>query len=116
MSQKHLSRLIELRKQQGYTQEQMAEKLGIQRLAYLKIENGDTALTIQRLYQILAILKLEFKDLFSANYDPSSIQKLVESKKNMVEILREEYERAQNELWERLTKEVELEDGRSEEV
>ena len=46
-----IENLIVLRKKMGYSQEEVAEKLGITRQTYSKIENNDTQLTTR--YQFL---------------------------------------------------------------
>jgi transcriptional regulator with XRE-family HTH domain len=52
-----LEKLIFIRKQQGVSQFQAAERLGIGDNAYSKLEKGRTKLDMQRLIFILKILK-----------------------------------------------------------
>ena len=47
----------------NYTQEYLAAKLGISQNAYSKIELGYTKITVQRLFQIAAILEIEVVEL-----------------------------------------------------
>ena len=50
------------RKEKGFTQEQMAEKLGISQNAYNKIENGKTDLKAEVMEKIAVILGKELKE------------------------------------------------------
>lgn len=47
----------------NYTQEYLAAKLGISQNAYSKIELGYTKITVERLFQIAAILNADVHDL-----------------------------------------------------
>ncbi|NVM63938.1 transcriptional regulator with XRE-family HTH domain [Mucilaginibacter sp. SG538B] len=47
----------------NYTQEYLAAKLGISQNAYSKIELGYTKITVERLFQIAAILEIEVAEL-----------------------------------------------------
>jgi transcriptional regulator with XRE-family HTH domain len=58
-----LRRIRNARKKQNYTIAQFAEKLNISCSAYAKLENGETALTIDRLNEIATILVIDTKDL-----------------------------------------------------
>jgi len=51
------------RERLGYTQEYLAAKLSISQNAYSKIELGYTKITVERLFQIAAILEVEVYDL-----------------------------------------------------
>jgi transcriptional regulator with XRE-family HTH domain len=51
------------RKEKGYTQEQMAEKLGISQNAYNKIENGKSNVKAETLKKIAVILGKKTDDL-----------------------------------------------------
>jgi transcriptional regulator with XRE-family HTH domain len=50
----------------NYTQEYLAAKLSISQNAYSKIELGYTKITVERLFQIAAILKADIHDLIDA--------------------------------------------------
>ena len=52
-----LIRISSLRKQLGYSYENMAQELKITPSAYRKIELGITKLTLERLYEIASVLK-----------------------------------------------------------
>ena len=49
----------------NYTQEYLAAKLGISQNAYSKIELGYTKITVERLFQIAAILNADVHDLIN---------------------------------------------------
>ena len=55
--------LIEARKRSGYTQEQLAEKLGISRRQLLAIEHGESAGSIGVWIRIKAALNLHSDEL-----------------------------------------------------
>lgn len=52
-----------LRERLNYSQEHMADKLGISQPAYAKIENGTTKIDIERLFHISNILDVEPHEL-----------------------------------------------------
>jgi transcriptional regulator with XRE-family HTH domain len=47
----------------GYSQEYVANKLGIDYSTYGKIESGTSGLTVKRLYQIVEILELDIMEV-----------------------------------------------------
>ncbi|MDR6942139.1 helix-turn-helix domain-containing protein [Mucilaginibacter pocheonensis] len=49
----------------NYTQEYLAAKLGISQNAYSKIELGYTKITVERLFQIAAILNADVHELIN---------------------------------------------------
>ena len=53
------------REQLNYTQEYLAAKLKISQNAYSKIELGYTKITVERLFQIAAILEVDVHDLIA---------------------------------------------------
>ena len=57
-------RLKELRKSQGLTQEQLAEKIGMDTQNLCKMENGSHFPQTKNLYKIAKVLDIEVKDLF----------------------------------------------------
>lgn len=59
-----------LRSQRGYTQEYMADRLGIDTVNYGRIERGQAKLTIDRLEQIADILGIEVADVFAHTLRP----------------------------------------------
>lgn len=62
---KHLK---ELRKQKGFTQEQMAKKLGYKgKSGYWKLENGQAPMTIDRIKTIADVLGNEVFNIFLSN-------------------------------------------------
>ena len=52
-------KLKQLRELKNFTQEYMAQQLGLSTRAYSKIESGETQLTINRLNEIAAILEVD---------------------------------------------------------
>ena len=57
-------RIRELRKEQGYSQEQLADLAGLDRSYMGHIERGEKNITLLKIYQISQALKLLPKDLF----------------------------------------------------
>ena len=55
----------ERRKQKGYSHENMAHELQLSQAAYTKIENNETKLTVERLFQISDILGTSVVDLLN---------------------------------------------------
>lgn len=63
-----LKRLKELRKQKGFTQEQMAKRLGYKgKSGYCQLENGQAPMTIDRVELIAEVLGKEVFDIFFSN-------------------------------------------------
>lgn len=52
-----------IRKQKGYSHENMAHELDISQVAYSKIEKRDTKLSVERLYKIAEILNVKVEIL-----------------------------------------------------
>ncbi len=59
-----LARIQEIRKQKGYSLENMADELDISHSAYYKLENNQSRLTVERLLDISKILNTSLSDLF----------------------------------------------------
>lgn len=57
-------KIRELRERQGWTQEDMADKLSLSVNGYAKIERGETRLTLQRLEQVAQIFDVDLADMF----------------------------------------------------
>ena len=53
------------RKEKGYSQDYMADQLGITSSTYSKIERGETRLDVDRLKQIVEVLEVDILDLLS---------------------------------------------------
>ncbi|GAA3981503.1 helix-turn-helix domain-containing protein [Mucilaginibacter dorajii] len=53
------------REQLNYTQEYLAAKLNISQNAYSKIELGYTKITVERLFQIAAILEVDIHEIIN---------------------------------------------------
>ncbi len=58
-----LAKIQEIRKQRGYSLENMADELGISHSAYYKLENNQSRLTVERLIDISKILSVNISDL-----------------------------------------------------
>ena len=58
-------KLKSIRKLRNFTQETVAEKLGISTYSYAKIERGETDIKYSRLQQIAKIMGIKLEDLFS---------------------------------------------------
>ncbi len=56
-----------IRSFRGWTQETVANKLGISTHAYAKIERGDTDVNLSRLQQIAEVMGIELSQLFGLN-------------------------------------------------
>jgi len=56
-----------IRTLKGWTQENMAHKLGISTHAYAKIERGETDVNLSRLEQIAQVMEIELPYLFGLN-------------------------------------------------
>ncbi|MGL5718812.1 MAG: helix-turn-helix transcriptional regulator [Paraclostridium sp.] len=54
----------EYRIKNGYTQEQMADMLGIKQQSYCRKENGQRGFTVEELFILEAVLKASISDLF----------------------------------------------------
>jgi len=61
---KILERIISIRKHKGFSQKDIAQKLGIATFNYGKIERGETNLTLNRLDKLAEILEVNISDFF----------------------------------------------------
>lgn len=62
-------KLIEVRKKNGFTQEQMANKLNVARTTYTGYENGNFAPSLETALHIKKILKYKSDDIFLLSND-----------------------------------------------
>jgi transcriptional regulator with XRE-family HTH domain len=62
--EKIIRKIREMRKQKGYSNDNMAEDLGLSTSAYNKLERNETALTLERFLKIKNILNVPFSDFF----------------------------------------------------
>ncbi|QNN41896.1 helix-turn-helix domain-containing protein [Pedobacter roseus] len=69
-----------IREYRDYTQDYLAAKLKISQNAYSKIELGYSKLTIDRLFQIAAILEVEVPHLLTLNH--SDLIKIIADDEN----------------------------------
>ena len=58
------TKIREIRKAKGISQEQLALLTGIDRSYLGRIERGEISVTVEKLYEIVKILETELKDLF----------------------------------------------------
>ena len=59
----HNTQLRELREQKNYTQEYLAEKLGISQNTYSRLETGQTKVSIEKLKEIAQVLEVPLWEL-----------------------------------------------------
>ncbi|EJL61283.1 helix-turn-helix transcriptional regulator [Flavobacterium sp. CF136] len=63
------NKIKNIRELKNYTQEYMAEKLGLTQAGYSKIEKGNTSLSYEKLVEIGKILDVTVEDIISFDYD-----------------------------------------------
>ena len=63
------SKIKNIRELKNYTQEYMAERLGVTQAGYSKIEKGKTSLSYEKLVEIGRILDVSVEDIISFDYD-----------------------------------------------
>ena len=64
MNTKFANKLVELRKSNGLSQEELAEKLGLSRQAISKWERGESSPDLDNIIQIAKLYKISFNELF----------------------------------------------------
>jgi len=67
MLTKPYERIKVFRTFKGWTQEKMAEKLGMSVIGYGNIERGDTNVTLSKLEEIVKVLGIELHELFDSH-------------------------------------------------
>lgn len=91
-------KISELRRKNGFTQAQLAEKIGIKQSNYAKIEKGDIQITIERLFEIAKVFEVSVVELLGvesvASVDNS---KELEELKKEIDFLKREKEILENE-------------------
>lgn len=63
------NKIKNIRELKNYTQEYMAERLGVTQAGYSKIEKGKTSLSYEKLVEIGRILDVSVEDIISFDYD-----------------------------------------------
>lgn len=63
------TKLVEIRKRRGYTQEDMADKLNVARTTYTGYENGKFSPSLEIALKIKEILKYKKDDIFLIKND-----------------------------------------------
>lgn len=88
-----LEKLKETRKKRGISQEELAKKLGINKIAYNRIENGKTKLSFERLYELIDILGVDFiyelENKLPNNIEKEAIKSLENKSKELEQQLSE---------------------------
>ena len=56
-------RIRQLRRNKDYSQQFMADELGISQNAYSKLESGKTPIHLDRLYEVAALLEISIAEL-----------------------------------------------------
>ena len=87
------------RRVRNYSQSDMADKLWMSKRAYLRLENGETAMTLDRIHQIARILEIPLYNLIGFDIELRSTdvmkeiktlnQQFILNEKQIIEILRE---------------------------
>ena len=106
MIQQAETKIKQIRELKNFTQEYMAQKLGLSTRAYSKIETGETQLTINRLNEISAILEVQpmevlgfdDKKIFNINHSTGNNgynnimypEKLIEQYEETIQSLKEQ--------------------------
>lgn len=102
--QDYHSNIKKLREKKNYTQEFMAETLGVSQRAYSSIENGHTQLTVDKLLEISDTLKVSVADIIGYDsryvYNNNFNNNATENKGNL--IFKQESFDEYKELYERL--------------
>ncbi len=89
-------KLKSIRKLRNFTQETVAEKLGISTYSYAKIERGETDVKYSRLQQIAKIMEIELEDLFSM--DDKKVFNLIGDNNTSIEQVGIKYEQEKTQL------------------
>lgn len=79
---KILEKIIIERKNKGFSQTQMAEKIGIDDSGYSRIERGERELTIDRLAKIAEVLEVDIKYLVDETQTPFGPDLRIKGDKN----------------------------------
>lgn len=60
-------KIRKIREEKKWSQEELANKLGLSTNGYAKIERGETRLTLSRLFQLAEIFKLDISELIQGD-------------------------------------------------
>jgi putative transcriptional regulator len=66
-----LSKLRQVRKEKGVSQDEIAKEIGVSRHTYLAMENGKQEFSLQRLEKVIKFLDINIFDLVEKNDDRS---------------------------------------------
>jgi transcriptional regulator with XRE-family HTH domain len=71
-----IEKIVQKRKEKGYSLDNMAEELNISPAAYLKIERRETKLTFERFLRIQMLLDISLQELFDIKVETTYHQNL----------------------------------------
>lgn len=86
------SKIRDIRKRRGFSQSDMAKKLGISQRAYSKIELNETQLNWKKLNQIAAILNIGVWELVDTKKEYNPKKNVGEQSVNLLQQLINQYE------------------------
>lgn len=81
VSQKEIGkRIMEMRKAKGWSQEELAQNLGIPRTAIVQIEQGNRFMDVQELFRLSILLQFSMDEFLSKEFQPAHKEELKEIK------------------------------------
>lgn len=69
-----------MRKAKGWSQEELAQNLGIPRTALVQIEQGNRYMDVQELYKLSQILQFSMDEFFSKEFQPAHKEEIKEAR------------------------------------
>lgn len=93
---KVFERIRDIRKTKGLSQQEVADKMGIDRAQYSRIETAKASPTLNSLERIAEALGVDLADLFTddRSYDINSYDSSIVDKVRLIEELDEEYKKS----------------------
>ena len=82
-----LEKVKETRKKKGLSQEDMAKRLGINKIAYNRLENGKTKLGFDRVYDLIEIFGVDFIYELDNKVRPQLENELIEKNEKKIKEL-----------------------------
>ena len=81
VSQKEIGkRIMEMRKAKGWSQEELAQNLGVPRTAIVQIEQGNRFMDVQELFRLSILLQFSMDEFLSKEFEPVQNEELKETK------------------------------------
>ena len=81
VSQKEIGkRIMEMRKAKGWSQEELAQNLGVPRTAIVQIEQGNRFMDVQELFRLSILLQFSMDEFLSKEFEPAQNEELKETK------------------------------------